>query len=483
MLLKGAKVELMEIEGVVATVAASNPLLENTVDLERKEGDFEALLIGCHNINGIKTNKSKLDNLLEWKKLEKIDILGIVESNISEKEGKYILMENGDNKSYWASADIDKKKGSGAGIIVSNKWEKHLGKIDRFSEYMLVARFFFKQLELVVIIVYFPPNNKTIEKQLQQEIVKTVMNGNSSSSYIVMGDFNQVVDVALDHSNSNRKKHKFPIFKWLRKAGFVDTFREVNPEMREYSWTNNVTETRIDYIWASEGLSSGLVDARIQEVEIFTGSDHKVVTAKILLNRLIGKKSIAKIKRNGSFRYKFLFEEMQEEDWEVFREALWTSLKKKSKIMKFLDTEVKDCKEGLLDETWDIVERGLLEAARIAIPRKKVWNNVSHRKEKVGKSTRLAKDTSALRKIIWALKAAIKSNTKLESIEIANETIRKVGKDLDINIQLIDESQYQESLTSLQGWYKILNKSRKQELEELKRCNIEDCISKRFEMI
>ena len=100
----------MEIEGVVATVAASNPLLENTVDLERKEGDFEALLIGCHNINGIKTNKSKLDNLLEWKKLEKIDILEIVESNISEKEGKYILMENGDNKSYWASADIVKKK-------------------------------------------------------------------------------------------------------------------------------------------------------------------------------------------------------------------------------------------------------------------------------------------------------------------------------------------------------------------------------------
>ena len=135
--------------------------------------------------------------------------------------------------------------------------------------------------------------------------------------------------------------------------------------MREYSWTNNITETRIDYIWVSEGLFSELVDARIQEVEVFTGSDHKVVTAKILLNRLIGRKSIAKIKRNGSFRYKFLFEEVQEEDWEVFREALWTSLRKKSKIMKFLNMEVKDCKEGLLDEIWDIVEGGLLEVAKL----------------------------------------------------------------------------------------------------------------------
>ena len=54
--------------------------------------------------------------------------------------------------------------------------------------------------------------------------------------------------MALDHSNVNRKKHKFPIFNWLRKVSFVDTFREVNPEAREYSWTNNVTETRIDYI-------------------------------------------------------------------------------------------------------------------------------------------------------------------------------------------------------------------------------------------
>ena len=61
----------MEIEDVVATVATSNPLLGNTVDSERKEGGFETLLIACHNINGIKTNKSKLDNLLEWKKLEK----------------------------------------------------------------------------------------------------------------------------------------------------------------------------------------------------------------------------------------------------------------------------------------------------------------------------------------------------------------------------------------------------------------------------
>ncbi|CAG8829056.1 24700_t:CDS:1, partial [Gigaspora rosea] len=156
---------------------------------------------------------------------------------------------------------------------------------------------------------------------------------------------------------------------------------EVNPEAKEYTWTNNVVETRIDYIWVSEDLSSGLMDAEIREVEIFTGSDHKAVTAKLLLNRLIGRKGLAKIKRNGSFRYKFLFDETQEEDWDVFREALWMSLKEKNKIRNFLNREMIGYKEDFLDEIWDTVEGCLLKAARIAIPRKKVWNNLSERKE------------------------------------------------------------------------------------------------------
>ena len=180
----------METEGVGATVTTSNLLVGNTVDSGKRKEEFEELLIACHNINGIKTKKSKLDNLLEWKKLEKIDILGIVESNISEKEGRYIMIEDKENKSYWANADGNKKKGSGVGIIVSNKWEKHLGKIDRISEYMLVARFFFKQIEIVVVVVYFPPNNKSIEKYIQHELVKIVTNGGLSSNYIVLGDFN-----------------------------------------------------------------------------------------------------------------------------------------------------------------------------------------------------------------------------------------------------------------------------------------------------
>ena len=51
--------------------------------------DYQTLNIAIHNINGIKGNVTKLELLLEWASQEKIDIIGVNETNTTEKQSKY----------------------------------------------------------------------------------------------------------------------------------------------------------------------------------------------------------------------------------------------------------------------------------------------------------------------------------------------------------------------------------------------------------
>src|SRR6185295_4780920 len=101
------------------------------------------------------------ENLLGWAEEEEIAILGITETNLTEREGRFLIGNTSKRYiGYWSSAAEDKKKGSGIGIMVEEQWEKHVGVVKKINEYMIVVTLYFKQMELIVIGVYIPPNNK-----------------------------------------------------------------------------------------------------------------------------------------------------------------------------------------------------------------------------------------------------------------------------------------------------------------------------------
>ena len=84
----------------------------------------EEIRIACHNVNGLKTRGWKLENLLGWTEKEEIAILGITETNIAERERKCLLYNcNMQYKGYWTSVISEKKKGSGIGILIDEKWK------------------------------------------------------------------------------------------------------------------------------------------------------------------------------------------------------------------------------------------------------------------------------------------------------------------------------------------------------------------------
>ena len=155
--------------------------------------NFQTLKVATHNINGIKGNTTKLELLAKWAKEERIDILGINESNIDERQGKFCLAKSSEYISFWTSAEEGKLKGSGVGLIINRIWEKHIGKITRYSSYYIDALLVFKKVKILVIIAYIPPSDKEIKKLLQQHIIKKIReNERKNTKIIIIGDFNDI---------------------------------------------------------------------------------------------------------------------------------------------------------------------------------------------------------------------------------------------------------------------------------------------------
>ena len=69
-----------------------------------------------HNINEIKNNAYKLEELANWGEENNLAVIGVIETNISEKGGKHIGKSSSEYNSFWANSEEEKKKGSGVGF-------------------------------------------------------------------------------------------------------------------------------------------------------------------------------------------------------------------------------------------------------------------------------------------------------------------------------------------------------------------------------
>ena len=83
--------------------------------------DYRTLKIATHNINGIKGSFSKLELLLDWAKKEKIDIIGINETNTTERQNKFNISKQEEFVGIWSVAKTNKKKDSGVGLLINRK--------------------------------------------------------------------------------------------------------------------------------------------------------------------------------------------------------------------------------------------------------------------------------------------------------------------------------------------------------------------------
>ena len=154
----------------------------------------------------------------------------------------------------WTDAEEKKKKGSGVGLIMNKKWEKHLSQVKRNSAYYIEALFVFKKQKLLVIVVYIPHNDQKIRKEIQQQVIRRSNECNrKNTKIIILGDFNDIRSKELDQSRKDSKRiQKLPLLAWFGNSSLIDTFRKLHPYEKKFTRMNSVVKSRIDYIWVSK---------------------------------------------------------------------------------------------------------------------------------------------------------------------------------------------------------------------------------------
>jgi len=261
--------------------------------------DYQILNIATHNINRIKGNAIKIEILLEWARQEKIDIIGINETNTTERQNKFSMNRQVDYVGIWADAEENKKKGSGVGLIMNKKWEKHLSQVKRNNAYCLEALFIFKKQKIQIIVVYIPHNDQKTRKDIQQQVIRRIYDCRRKAiKIIILGDLNDIRCKNLDQSREDSKRiQKLPLLNWLGNSDLVDTFRKLHPYEKKFTRSNDQVKSRIDYIWISKDLEQGLISCKITESDTITNSDYAIVSASIATGIMKKSKTAACDKR------------------------------------------------------------------------------------------------------------------------------------------------------------------------------------------
>ena len=60
-----------------------------------------------------------MEQLQNWLTDNKIDVLGLAKTNISDKKGFFLTKNIENYKSFWANAKAEKKKSSGVDLLIS----------------------------------------------------------------------------------------------------------------------------------------------------------------------------------------------------------------------------------------------------------------------------------------------------------------------------------------------------------------------------
>ena len=240
------------------------------------------------NVNGLRAvlNKNALQTFLEK---ENPDILCLQEIKAKPEQ---VLIDLPNYEEIWNPAT--RPGYSGTAIFTKIKPLKTFTKNFLDEGRILIAEF-----ENFFLVNVYTPNSKRDlsrlelrEKTWDKDFLTLLKTLEKEKPVITCGDFNaahEEIDIArptTNHHNAGFTDEERKGITNLLEAGFIDTFRSLNPNSARYSWwshwgharENNVG-WRIDYFFVSNSLEKNLKSAEIHE-EIL-GSDHCPVSIEM----------------------------------------------------------------------------------------------------------------------------------------------------------------------------------------------------------
>ncbi len=184
-------------------------------------------------------------------------------------------------------------------LSVKNFLPTSVDMSDEFGNPLTEGRVLTAEFEDFFLVNVYTPNSKNElerltlrEKKWDKEFLNYLKELEKTKPVITCGDFNaahEEIDIARPNNNHHSAgftdEERQGITKLIN-AGFIDTFRALNPDAVRYTWwshwgqarANNVG-WRIDYFFISETLKKNLKSAEIYENVM--GSDHCPISIEL----------------------------------------------------------------------------------------------------------------------------------------------------------------------------------------------------------
>src|SRR5438132_2156021 len=214
--------------------------------------------------------------------IEKINyqIVGLSETKLDSTTAQHIYKENKNYKMWWGTDD-NNIYGTGVALILHNDLAKYVQNVQTCLGRIIYVDLFIKgKIQLRIIQVYMNAslNDKISRDITTSQVIKIVIQAvQKKALIIIMGDFNVDANEYQKCVQLGRKKHwRFDLIAKLDELSFIDAHSAVH-EVPENTWTNGVSESRIDYIFISLNLYEAILTAETQKPVLYK-SDHKVIS-------------------------------------------------------------------------------------------------------------------------------------------------------------------------------------------------------------
>ena len=252
------------------------------------------------NVNGLRAvlNKGALQDFIN---AERPDILCVQETKAKPGQAEVDFPEY---EELWNSAERAGYSGTAIftkikPLSVSNVLPAAGDLADQFGDPLNEGRVQTAEFEKFYLVNIYTPNSKRALERLSLRerlwdpaILNYLKELEKTKPVVVCGDFNaahEEIDLArpkANHHNAGFTDEERRGIGNLIEAGFVDTFRFLNPAVERYTWwshwgharENNVG-WRIDYFFVSNSLKQNLKSAEIYEK--YMGSDHCPISIEL----------------------------------------------------------------------------------------------------------------------------------------------------------------------------------------------------------
>ncbi|CAG8793482.1 10047_t:CDS:2, partial [Gigaspora margarita] len=187
-----------------------------------------------------------------------------------------------------------------------------------------VARFYFKNIDLVVVVVYLLPSNEEESNKAIDEI--------------------------------------------------TNIYNKKNEQTSDIEWRRYINGWKKTTLWT-------LIDFCTQQQKRSHGSDHKAVSLILWLESQIFSTTRATEKNRRHYRTIYMYDNATVEEWKMYRSILNKKLNDGKEIFEKLECAENESSEKgsrnvqLIDQAWSIIKSSILEAANKSIPKKKEPNS------------------------------------------------------------------------------------------------------------